>query len=269
MRWVDTALACVGIVEGARMSSRSWFVKGAVLTAGASPALATTALAEARALSTSEFYVRYPYRVVEDALRFVEATAERNPDSVLAALELWGERYPMYQIGGTKGVIVDRVVKSTQPLLAVEIGSFLGYSAVRIGRLLPVGARLVCIEASPDFAAIAEAVVRYARLSASFVVAKGSDCAASLGSSRIDFLFLDHAKSCYAPDLLKLEDAGLVQRGTVVLADNVVYPGAPGYLEHVAAPRYETKLVPAPYESVGWETAWKVVDDAMAVSTRL
>ena len=48
-------------------------------------------------------------------------------------------------------------------------------------------------------------------------------------------------------DLERMEAAGLVAKGTVVVADNVVFPGAPGYLDKVAAPAYATVLRPAPY----------------------
>ena len=40
-------------------------------------------------------------------------------------------------------------------------------------------------------------------------------------------------QECYAPDLARFEREGLVAKGTVVVADNVKYPGAPGYLEKV------------------------------------
>lgn len=40
---------------------------------------------------------------------------------------------------------------------------------------------------------------------------------------------------CYLPDLITLEHLGLVMPGTLVLADNVLVPGAPDYLQHVGA----------------------------------
>ena len=52
-----------------------------------------------------------------------------------------------------------------------------------------------------------------------------------------DMIFLDHCKECYLPDLRAMEDAGLIAAGTVVVADNVVYPGAPGFLEYVDTAR--------------------------------
>ena len=37
---------------------------------------------------------------------------------------------------------------------------------------------------------------------------------------------MDHFKECYEPDLKAMEALGLIRKGTVVVADNVVYPGA-------------------------------------------
>ena len=88
-----------------------------------------------------------------------------------------------------------------------------------------------------------------------------------------DVLFLDHAKERYLPDLKLYEDAGVVRRGTTVIADNVVYPGAPGYLEYVdtAAKRYETRLIDAMFEyDQVWKKDWKgTPKDALSVSVRL
>ncbi|KAJ8599754.1 hypothetical protein CTAYLR_003393 [Chrysophaeum taylorii] len=231
-------------------------------------------LADAILLSDADFYAQFPYRTVADVLPFLrECAREGDPDSVVAALDLWAARYPMYQISATKGAILDGALRRASPNIAVEIGSFIGYSAVRMARALPRTARLVCVEASPDFAEVARSVVAYAGLDATFVVAKASDCVPRLaelaGDDPIDFLFLDHAKEAYLADLQRLEAANLVRNGTVVLADNVRYPGAPGFLDYVVPPRYDTQLVDAPYEAVGWETNWKVVDDAMSISTRL
>jgi len=68
-------------------------------------------------------------------------------------------------------------------------------------------------------------------------------------------IFEDHAKQCYTPDLLAMEAARLVVPGTWVVADNVVYPGAPGFLEHlVPANGYDTQLLDADFE---YEEIWR------------
>ena len=34
-------------------------------------------------------------------------------------------------------------------------------------------------------------------------------------------------------DTLEMEKLGIIQQGTVLAADNVIYPGAPDFLDHV------------------------------------
>lgn len=46
-------------------------------------------------------------------------------------------------------------------------------------------------------------------------------------------VFLDHWKDRYLPDTLLLEECGLLRKGSVLLADNVIVPGAPDFLAHV------------------------------------
>lgn len=50
---------------------------------------------------------------------------------------------------------------------------------------------------------------------------------------QIDFLFIDHDKDSYLPDLMRLEREGLVRAGSTVVADNVIFAGINDYLEYV------------------------------------
>ena len=104
-----------------------------------------------------------------------------------------------------------------------------------------------------------------------------------------DFVFLDHDKDTYIIDLKLLESRGWLTPSCTIVADNVVFPGAPGYLEYVMGPttttpsseggnvnvnvnsndKYRTKLISTPFERIGFETQWKEVPDAMSVSERL
>ena len=78
-----------------------------------------------------------------------------------------------YKIGPEKGAILDALVRLVRPRLAVELGSFVGYSAVRIARLLPPDGLLVCVEANPQCVAALRAVVSHAGLSAKVAVEQG------------------------------------------------------------------------------------------------
>jgi catechol O-methyltransferase len=59
--------------------------------------------------------------------------------------------------------------------------------------------------------------------------------ACGLQSGSVDVVFVDHAKERYLPDLKQLLEAGLLHPGTVVVADNVRYPGAPAYWAYMKA----------------------------------
>ena len=232
------------------------------------------AFAASTKLDADAFYAAHPYRSPGDVLTYIEkCAAPGDAKAVLQAFEYFGKKYPMYSIGATKGKILDSAVATARPKRIVEVGSFLGYSAVRMAAKLPGDGMLACVEGNQEFARTAEGVVARAGLSdrVRFFVGLASDEISNVAKTmgRADLVFLDHCKECYAPDLGRMEAAGLVAKGTVVVADNVVFPGAPGYLDKVAAPAYATVLRPAPYEAVGWETRWKEVDDAMSVSTKL
>jgi predicted O-methyltransferase YrrM len=49
----------------------------------------------------------------------------------------------------------------------------------------------------------------------------------------INFLFIDHEKEKYLSDLIKLEKAKMIKRGTCVVADNVLFAQIDDYLEHM------------------------------------
>jgi catechol O-methyltransferase len=42
-------------------------------------------------------------------------------------------------------------------------------------------------------------------------------------------VFVDHDKSAYLPDLERIVDRGWLHPGSIVVADNVKFPGAPEY----------------------------------------
>lgn len=59
---------------------------------------------------------------------------------------------------------MDEIVKERAPKIAVELGGFIGYSAVRIARLLRDDAKLYTIEMKPAFVKLAREVIDFAGL---------------------------------------------------------------------------------------------------------
>lgn len=53
-------------------------------------------------------------------------------------------------------------MSEVNPASVLELGTYCGYSTVRIARLLPPHAKLVTLEFNPDFAAVARQVISWA-----------------------------------------------------------------------------------------------------------
>lgn len=62
------------------------------------------------------------------------------------------------------GAILDSVVCEVSPSTALELGTYCGYSTVRIARLLPPGTKLITLEFNPDYAAVARQIIEYSGL---------------------------------------------------------------------------------------------------------
>ncbi len=60
---------------------------------------------------------------------------------------------------------------------------------------------------------------------------RSSSLSTASPADRSDFVFIDHDKSAYLPDLGRILDQDWLHTGSVVVADNVRVPGAPDYRE--------------------------------------
>jgi catechol O-methyltransferase len=101
------------------------------------------------------------------------------------------------------------------------------------------GQRYFSLERDPAFAAVIMSLVDLAGLSdlVKVIVGSSDESIARLTSSgqlkHIDLMFLDHYKPAYTTDLKLCEELGLISKGSVLAADNVIKPGNPPYLEYV------------------------------------
>ncbi|XP_078063237.1 catechol O-methyltransferase A-like [Mustelus asterias] len=190
-------------------------------------------------------------------LSYVRKMARRgDPQSVLDAIDRFGSTVEWaMNVGDEKGLILDRVVSEVNPGVVLELGTYCGYSTVRIARLLKPGARLYTVEFDPETAKLARQVISYAGLEHQVELLVGSswdqipELRKKFDIDKLDFVFLDHWKESYTPDTKLLESCDLLRPGTVLLADNVICPGAPEYLEYVrGSPRYRSEYHPAHLE---------------------
>lgn len=208
---------------------------------------------------------------VEASLRSRHAgiSPEELPVAVLSAVDTFCyTRHWMMHVGDKKLKYIDQAWASwtdrsshitnpkrrSHPQIVVEIGSYCGYSAVYIAsKLKDHGSRMFCVEQSPACVVFTRRLLALAGLSDRVEVLEGvvSDVTLSALSTRIselrapdqelssshtvDFLFIDHDKSKYHEDILRIESKGLLNTGSIVVADNVLSFGVPltAYLEYV------------------------------------
>jgi catechol O-methyltransferase len=163
-------------------------------------------------------------------------------DAIRAVDEFCYAQSFMINVGDQKGQILDAAIRRSAPQRLLELGTYCGYSALRTARAMPDGAHLTSLEFNADNAAIARRILAHAGVADRVTVVEGTlgdggTTIAALESMHgfhagsLDFAFLDHAKEAYLPDLRRIVAAGWLHPGSVVVADNVKFPGVPDYHE--------------------------------------
>jgi predicted O-methyltransferase YrrM len=168
-----------------------------------------------------------------------------EPDRVLEEIERIAPSEALPILGAHKGRILDQVLGERQPKSAVEIGTLVGYSAIRIARLLPEGGKLTCLEINPEMAGRALSNLRRAGLDrkVEIVVGDARESARRL-KGPIDLLLVDASKKEYLAYLRASEH--LLHPGSIVVADNVkVFADQMGdYLDYVrGSGKYDSRTV--------------------------
>src|SRR5947209_12164321 len=151
----------------------------------------------------------------------------------------------MINVGDEKGEILDAAIQRVRPRRLLELGTYCGYSALRMVHVMPSDARLYSIELSLANAQIARRIWDHAGVGDRVTVIVGhlGDGGSTLDQLRtahgfvpgeLDFVFIDHDKAAYLPDLQHILDQSWLHRGSVVVADNVKFPGAPQYRAYLS-----------------------------------
>jgi catechol O-methyltransferase len=138
--------------------------------------------------------------------------------TLLSHRSLLPPRQLLINVGDEKGKILDNAVERTQPRRLLELGTYCGYSALRMARVMPREARLYSLEINTANAVIARRILAHAGVDDRVTVLVGTlgdggetirtlrrDCNFTPGS--LDLVFLDHP--------------------------NILVPGAPAYRAHM------------------------------------
>ncbi len=177
---------------------------------------------------------------------YVEANARQGDiDDVLAAVDRFAyEKAILVNVGDEKGRLLDAAVRRAAPNLVLELGTYCGYSALRIARAAP-SAHIYSVEFSAANAEVARRIWAHAGVTDRITCVVGTlgdggrtlDVLAGehdFGPAGLDLLFIDHDKRAYLSDLLSVLDRGWLHRGSIVVADNVRVPGAPKYRAYMS-----------------------------------
>jgi catechol O-methyltransferase len=162
-------------------------------------------------------------------------------DDVIRVIdEFCYKRSFMINVGDEKGALLDAALQRSRPHLILELGTYCGYSALRMARVVPEGDRIVSIEFVEANAAVARRILEHAGVADRVTVVVGTlgDSATTIDTLEsahgfapgvVDFVFIDHAKEAYLPDLERVLERRWLHPGSVVVADNIKFPGAPEY----------------------------------------
>ena len=162
---------------------------------------------------------------MNSVLNYVFKNAKQdNPQSVLNTIDSFVSETGTFlmNVGPEKGKLLAETIKDHKPLNTLELGSFLGYSAIIIAMFLPEAGSLVSVDHDKDSVAASKEIVKYAGLENKVhFINSTSDEAINALKKSFDFIFIDHEKNRYYSDLLLMENLNLINKGGIVFADNV------------------------------------------------
>ncbi|KAE9984471.1 hypothetical protein EG327_005028 [Venturia inaequalis] len=190
----------------------------------------------------------------EEALvAFVQARTgiQNQPSKILDAIDDYGRKHKyLMNVGEDKGTIVSNLIREVKPKVMVELGGYCGYSTILFASVLKEagGQKFYSLEKSPKFGKIIKTLVQLAGLDdiVEVVVGGSTESLQKLHDSgklkQIDMMFLDHYKPLYTTDLKLCESLGMIKKGTLLAADNVIKPGNPRYLKYVRSTPQEKRM---------------------------
>ena len=163
--------------------------------------------------------------LTRQTLDYVFSNAEKNnPKSILQTIDnfvLESGQFLM-NVGPEKGEILrDHLLKS-KPNNVIELGTFIGYSAVLISSTIGEKSKLTSIDSDSHSIEIAKELINFAGLDdkVNFMHGNAEEIIPELNFNA-DFVFIDHAKKKYLSDLKLLEREEIIIKNCTVFADNV------------------------------------------------
>jgi predicted O-methyltransferase YrrM len=167
------------------------------------------------------------WKEVDRYINALFTPSDSSLDGALQASEAAG--LPAISVTAAQGKLLMLLAQVRQARSILEIGTLGGYSTIWLARALPPGGRLITLEMDPMHAAVAQSNIARAGLSGCVEVRIGRaldtlPALAGEGREPFDLIFIDADKQTY-PEYFTWA-VKLSQRGTLIVADNVVRNGA-------------------------------------------
>lgn len=163
-------------------------------------------------------------------------------DACMATVEQFAESRSLWLkiTAWEKALVVYECAKLAKAKLVVEIGAYVGYSAMNLARAVrPHGGRVASIEVDPMHVSVVRNMLEFAGVS-DVVDSWTGYCGDVIpllinqyGPKSVDMVFMDQKGTRFHTDLELLRTHDLLADGAVILADNVLKPGAPLYIWHL------------------------------------
>ena len=173
-------------------------------------------------------------------------------EKVLDRIERMASRKYLPIIGPRRGQILVDSVHRLKPKRILEVGTFIGYSTILMGKELESDAEIITIEIDKEEAEIAERNIREAEIKPNVIVLIGdaSDIIPEI-DGEFDMVFMDGDKSDYLRHLILVE--GKLHKGSLIVADNAgAYAySMRNYLDYVRnSGKYKSQFMPSDGDGV-------------------
>lgn len=174
----------------------------------------------------------------------LEHARKGDPLDVLRIIDQFGwDESILINVGDEKGVFLDEALQRANAQCVLELGTYCGYSALRMAIAAP-HARIISLEFNPDNADIARRIHAHAGVDDRVTVVVGTlgdngvtirtlREAYGLKENSLDLVFIDHNKTVYLPDLLRILSEKWLRPGGIAVADNMKLPGSPEYRRYM------------------------------------
>jgi caffeoyl-CoA O-methyltransferase len=140
-----------------------------------------------------------------------------------------GEEVSKCQISDEQGTFLSIITAAIGAKAAIEVGTFTGYSSLCIARALPAGGKLICLDASPEWTAVARKYWARAGLQNRIELRLGPAIPTLKQLEpelQFDLAFIDAAKTEYDTYYELLLPR--IRRNGVILFDNMLWGGRLG-----------------------------------------